>query len=140
MKREEQRYEEWLEKVRKNLPLVENPEELSEDIMQKISRIPRQLQKPVNWVRWFSAIAALFLFCTMMYEVLFYADTPTFERGTVTMNICPPTEIIQSVSLERMSEMTVRERTVFLSRIWKERREVQRRKENLINKLRDRNH
>lgn len=35
MKREEQRYEEWLEKVRKNLPLVENPEELSEDIMKK---------------------------------------------------------------------------------------------------------
>lgn len=140
MKQEEQLYEEWLEKVRKNLPLVENPEELSKDIMQRIYRTSRNPRKSVSWIRWLSTVAALFLLCTMMYEVFFYTDAPTLERGTVTINICPPTEIIQTVSFERMSEMPVRERTAFLSRIWRERKEVQCRRENLINKLIDRNH
>ena len=140
MKREEEQYEQWLEKVRNNPPVLENPEGLSGDIMQRISRTPRKSQRPVNRIRWFSAVAALFLLCTMMYEVLFYADSSPLERGTVTLNICPPSEIIPAVALERMSDMTVREKTVFLSRIWENRKEMQGRRENLINRLIDRNH
>lgn len=40
MKREQEQYEQWLEKVRKTPPLLDNPEELSAEIMQKISRTP----------------------------------------------------------------------------------------------------
>lgn len=140
MKQEEQQYEEWLEKVRRNLPIVENPEELSNDIMQRISRTPRPYKRPENWVRWFSAAAALFLLCTMLYEVLFYAEVPPFEKETVTINSCPSTEIVPTISLEQMSEMTVKEKAAFLSRIRKERKEIKCKRKNLVNKLIDCNH
>lgn len=140
MKQEEQQYEEWLEKVRRNLPIVENPEELSNDIMQRISRTPRPSKRPKNWVRWFSAAAAIFLLCTMLYEVLFYAEVPPLEKETVTINSCPSTEIVPTISLEQMSEMTVKEKAAFLSRIRKERKEIKCKRKNLVNKLIDCNH
>lgn len=140
MKQEEQRYEEWLEKVRRNLPTVENPEELSNDIMQRISRTPHPPIRTVNWVRWLSAVAALFLLCTMLYEVLFYAEVPPLEKETVTINSCPSTEIIPTIPLEQMSEMTMQEKTAFLSRIRKERKEIKCKRKKLLNKLIDRNH
>ncbi|WP_455666178.1 hypothetical protein [Phocaeicola sp.] len=140
MKREKEQYEQWLEKVRKTPPLLDNPEELSAEIMQKISRIPRRQRSPKDFVRWFSAVAAGFLLCAMMYEMFSYSATSPLHQGTSAFSVSPPAGLSQESSLEQMSDMTIREKGMYLSRLWKERKEMQRKREDFINKLIDRNH
>ncbi|MCD7924046.1 MAG: hypothetical protein LUI85_04850 [Bacteroides sp.] len=91
-------------------------------------------------MRWFSAVAAGFLLCAMMYEMFSYSATPPLHQGTVAFSISPPVGLSQESSLEQMSDMTIREKGMYLSRLWKERKEMQRKREDFINKLIDRNH
>lgn len=134
--KQEERYEQWLEKVRNNPPLLDNPQELSREIMQRVVRTPRRQSRPItNLMKWFSAVAALLLFCVMMYEVFYSSAFPLAGEDTVSLRICPPAEILSELSSEQLCDKTVREKSVLFSRLWKKHQNRQRKREDAINRL-----
>lgn len=134
--KQEERYEQWLERVRNNPPSLDDPQELSREIMQRIASTPRRQSRPVaNFIKWFSAVAALFLLGVMLHEMFYYSSAPLAGKEAVNLRICPPAEILLELSSKPMSGKTVREKGVVFSRFRKKRKDMQRKKEDFINRL-----
>ena len=70
MKQEDKRYEKWLTEVKSNQPILENPEELTATILNRISGIsPERKRRKFHIGAWASGIAASLLL------LLFINDT-----------------------------------------------------------------
>ena len=66
MKQEEnERYEQWLQQVRKTQPILTRPDDLTRDILQKVARTPRKRKERRKFMTWASAIAAGFFFALL---------------------------------------------------------------------------
>ena len=63
-------YDQWIDLVKKNAPSLENQEEMTVSIMQKIKNLPADTSsnKIRNLTTFLSGIAACFLFCLLIYE------------------------------------------------------------------------
>jgi len=72
MKQDDRLYEEWLAEVRSRQPVISNPDGLTANILQQVSRIPfRKKKKRLLIGSWLSGIAAGLLLCLLVSEVLF---------------------------------------------------------------------
>ena len=58
---ENERYEQWLQQVRKTQPILTRPDDLTQDILQKVARTPRKRKEHRKLMAWASAVAAGFL-------------------------------------------------------------------------------
>ena len=70
---ENERYEQWLQQVRKTQPILTRPDDLTQDILQKVARTPRKRKEHRKFMAWASAVAAGFLLCFMVHETVFYS-------------------------------------------------------------------
>lgn len=72
MKQEDKHYEEWLTEIRNRQPVMSNPDELTANILQQVSRIPHQKQRKKLLIgSWLSGIAAGLLLCLLVSETIF---------------------------------------------------------------------
>lgn len=72
MKQEDKYYEEWLTEIRNRQPVMSNPDELTANILQQVSRIPYQKRRKKLLIgSWLSGIAASLLLCLLVSETLF---------------------------------------------------------------------
>lgn len=72
MKQEDKHYEEWLTEIRNRQPVMSNPDELTANILQQVSRIPRQKRRKKLLIgSWLSGIAAGLLLCLLVSETVF---------------------------------------------------------------------
>ena len=70
---ENERYEQWLQQVRKTQPILTRPDDLTRNILQKVARTPRKRKEHRKFMAWASAVAAGFLLCFMVHETVFYS-------------------------------------------------------------------
>lgn len=64
MKQEDKQYEKWLTEIKSNQPILENPEELTATILNRISGIsPERKRRKFLIGAWASGIAASLLLC-----------------------------------------------------------------------------
>ncbi len=141
MKREEEQYEQWLNQVRATPPVLEKPEELTRDILCKISHTPRPIRKTSRiFFDWLSGTVACFLLCAMLYEVFFYPAT--FQKGgeTIPVAFALTTKKIREFPILPMAEGTVREKSTFIMKWRKDHKETLRLCEGLMDKLMNDNH
>jgi hypothetical protein len=63
-------YDQWIDLAKKNVPSLENQEEMTASIMQKIENLPADTSsnKIRNLTTFLSGMAACFLFCLLIYE------------------------------------------------------------------------
>lgn len=72
MKQEDKHYEEWLTEIRNRQPVMSNPDELTANILQQVSRIPHQKRRKKLLIgSWLSGIAAGLLLCLLVSETVF---------------------------------------------------------------------
>lgn len=99
MKREDEYYEKWLNKLRTMQPILNQPDELTAAIMQKVSREVKQEQTSTKKRRilfvgsWMSTVAAGLLVCLWVGE-MFFLPVPTsmekeglFTRKTISLSL-----------------------------------------------------
>lgn len=134
MKQEDKQYEQWLEQVKSTLPEIEKPEELTREILQRIERIPRKKKLPEIGYRLLAAASALLL-CLMVYETVFYPSTLYKEKKTHTLETCSPPRKIPEFSNMQLSNMTMREKSSCLSKLWKEYTETQKQQKRTISRI-----
>lgn len=142
MKREEEQYEQWLNQVKTTSPVLEKPEELTRDILCKISQTVRPSRKtPIKSViNWLSGIAACFLLCAMLYEVFFYPATSQRDGETMPAAFSLTTKKIRELPALPMAEGSVREKSAFVMKWRKDHKETLRQRGWLMNKLMNDNH
>ena len=79
---ENERYEQWLQQVRKTQPILTRPDDLTRNILQKVARTPPEKKgAQKNFMAWASAVAAGFLLCFMAYETFFYSVSSNAGTG-----------------------------------------------------------
>lgn len=72
MKQEDKGYKEWLAEIRTGQPLLDNPEELTKNIMQRIGRTKLKRRKRKFIIgSWFLGVAAGIGLCLLLNETLF---------------------------------------------------------------------
>ncbi|WP_455585512.1 hypothetical protein [Bacteroides sp.] len=72
MKQEDKRYEEWLSEIRNKQPVLDNPEELTAAILQRVVRTDSKKKRRKFIIgSWVLGIAAGFLLCLLINEVFF---------------------------------------------------------------------
>lgn len=142
MKREEEQYEQWLNQVRTTPPVLEKPEELTRDILCKISQTshPRRKTPIKSLIDWLSGIAACFLLCAMLYEVFFYPASFQRDGDTMPVAFALTTKKIREFPILPMAEGTVREKSTFIIKWRKDHKETLRLREGLMDKLMNDNH
>lgn len=92
MKREDEYYEKWLGALKGTQPVLDNPDELTAAIMQKVSeasqqglssqsfRISSRRQKVLSVGSWVSVAAAGLLLCLLVGETFFYSVPTLVEK------------------------------------------------------------
>ena len=90
-------YDQWIDLVKKNAPSLENQEEITASIMQKIKNLPADTSsnKIRNLTTFLSGIAACFLFCLLIYE---------FNRPLMIAQDRPVVSTIKKSSLPKKTE------------------------------------
>ena len=78
---ENERYEQWLQQVRKTQPILTRPDDLTRNILQKVARTPRKRKEHRKFMAWASAVAAGFLLCFMVHETVFYSVSSNAGTG-----------------------------------------------------------
>ena len=97
MKEENRKYEEWLRELKATQPVLTNPEQLTADILQRVSASNRKNSRKrlYSFGSWLSGIAATLLLCFLLTESLSVATRPNdedsgFIRATTTTSSLPP--------------------------------------------------
>lgn len=87
MKQEDKMYNRLVEQIKKSPPTLNNPKELTADIMNNIELLP-QRRKRVKYklyiASWLSAVAALFLICLLIGETFF---SPGLQQEMSTISV-----------------------------------------------------
>lgn len=85
MKQEDKQYEKWLTEVKSNQPILENPEELTATILNRISGIsPERKRRKFLIGAWASGIAASLLLLLFINDTCF---TSVPHRTEMQMNM-----------------------------------------------------
>lgn len=110
MKEEDRKYEEWLNEIRSKQPVLNNPDQLAADIMQRVSGM-RKPQKNLHlFGSWLSGIAAAILLCFLLTETMRMpvpsdCENPRFIWESATASPLP----------QNWKSMTLAEKGSFLS-------------------------
>ena len=90
-------YDQWTGLLRKNAPSLENPEELTFSIMEKIESLPVKgsTNRITYWTTLLSGVAACWLFCLLIYE---------FNRPMMSMPATPMVITLVENSLPKKME------------------------------------
>jgi len=113
-------YNHWIDLVKKNTPSLENPEEMTASIMEKIETPPVNVfsKKITYWAAVLSGAAACGVFCLMIYEfnrpLMNVPDRPFVSAITISSK----PEKIEDISLymkekERKAILHHKLRTLF---------------------------
>lgn len=71
MKHEDKDYEKWLSAVKRRQPVLENPNELTDLILRRVSRIrSAKKQRKILVGTWMSGVAATLLLCLFINETV----------------------------------------------------------------------
>lgn len=133
MKREDEYYSKWLDKLKTTQPILERPDELTAAIMQRVSQsslsLPRSTKKNRRLLigRWGSLVAASLLLCLLVGETFFSTATvPTKEEAVFAWRGA-------SVSLpENWVAMNRIEKSSYLSSICRQKELRRMKKERMI--------
>lgn len=93
MKEEDRKYEEWLRELKAKQPVLTNPQQLTTDILQRVSASNRKSSRKrlYSFGSWLSGIAATLLLCFLLTETLSPNDEDSgFIRATTTTSSLPP--------------------------------------------------
>lgn len=138
MKREDERYEQWLEKLKRTSPVLLNPEKLTNDIILKIELLPEKVRKEKRrrkWeiVTWLSATAAGFLVCLLLGETVFFSGSERMEKEEAVCEDILVAGTVQPVISEyRIRDMNLKEKSRWLSEKWKSRRLAERKRKEFL--------
>lgn len=85
MKREDEYYKKWLDKLKTTQPILERPDELTAAIMQRVSQSSFSPKKGrrLLMARWGSLVAAGLLLCLLVGETFFSPATVLVEEEAV---------------------------------------------------------
>ena len=85
MKQEDKQYEKWLTEVKSNQPILENPEELTATILNRISGIsPERKRRKFLIGAWASGIAASLLLLLFINDTCFTSVPHRTEMNMIT--------------------------------------------------------
>lgn len=138
MKREDEQYEQWLEKLKMTSPVLLNPEKLTNDIIREIELLPEKVRKEKRRRKWeivtrLSTTAAGFLLCLLLGETVFFSGSEGMRRGET---ICEDIPVMGTgkpvISEYRMKDMSLKEKSRWLSEKWKSRRLAERRRKEFL--------
>lgn len=121
----DRKYEEWLNEIRGKQPILTNPQQLTADILQKVSalKMPEQTKTPEKIKRpqrlskrlylpgtWISGIAAVILLCFLLEETTKTPVKPEYETPGFVWESAP-----SSVLPTDWKSMTLTEKRSYLS-------------------------
>lgn len=88
MTKKEDTYEQWLEKIKTTEPFLDNPEELTNDILNRIDALPSgNPSRILLLVSRISGIAAAFLLCFLIGETVLFPQDKQFTEQPSTANV-----------------------------------------------------
>lgn len=88
MTKKEDTYEQWLEKIKTTEPFLDNPEELTNDILNRIDALPSgNPSRILLLVSRISGIAAAFLLCFLISETVLFPQDKQFTEQPSTANV-----------------------------------------------------
>lgn len=126
MKSENERYEQWLEALKNNAPVLENPEAMTEDILQKVAFLSQRRNPKRGWkiCGWISAAAAGVLLCLLVNDVVFSENEPVLQSLSAIGLQSNQIQMEQEEAPEEWSaSMNLMERSRCLSEVWNKRQE-----------------
>lgn len=105
MKSKDKTYNQLLERLKKISPVMDNPTEVTDEIMMQIKKLPprRKSSKLIFITGWVSGIAAMLLFCLLVKDLFFFQ---TFHSAKIE-NIKEPTFSIYDHELTSKSSELV---------------------------------
>lgn len=111
MKQEDKQYEKWLTEVKSRQPILENPEELTAAILNRISGTSqRKKQRKFLIGAWVSGIAATLLLLLFVNDTCFTPVSPRIEKLNEYSNWS------NSIPLPAdWEEMRLQEKSIYLS-------------------------
>lgn len=122
MKQEKGKYEQWLEKVKSEPPVLTDPEALTRDILQRVERMPQARKGKVYWMSWCPVAVAGALLCFMVYEVFFYS-MPQVPGEAAFFDLPSAGHRLPEASSIAFSRMNQKEKRDYFFGEWKERKE-----------------
>ena len=108
---ENERYEQWLQQVRKTQPILTSPDDLTRDILQKVARTPRKRKEHRKFMAWASAVAAGFLLCFMVHETVFYSVSSNAGTRDAVLNASPMYRRLSEWPADRNADMSLKDKS-----------------------------
>lgn len=135
MTKKENTYEQWLEKIKTTEPFLNNPEELTNDILKRINTLPSGTPPRILLlVSRISGIAAAFLLCLLISETVFFPQDKQFTEQPSTANAVWLGKV-SFLSDDWNTESSFLEKSRYLSEQWKEyKKELSKRKTFFLSK------
>lgn len=110
MKEEDRKYEEWLNEIRRRQPVLNNPDQLAADVMQKVSGKRKPKKSLHLFGSWLSGIAAAILLCFLLTETMRMPIQSDYENPRFIWE-----SAIASPLPQNWKSMTLAEKRSFLS-------------------------
>lgn len=129
MTKKEDTYEQWLEKIKTTEPCLDNPEELTNDILNRIDALPSgNPSRILLLVSRISGIAAAFLLCFLISETVLFPQDKQFTEQPSTANAVWQGKA-SFLPDDWNTESSFLEKSRYLSEQWKEyKKELSKRK------------
>jgi len=135
MTKKEDTYEQWLEKIKTTEPCLDNPEELTNDILNRIDALPSgNPSRILLLVSRISGIAAAFLLCFLISETVLFPQDKQFTEQPSTANVVWQGKA-SFLPDDWNTESSFLEKSRYLSEQWKEyKKELSKRKTFFLSK------
>lgn len=135
MTKKEDTYEQWLEKIKTTEPFLDNPEELTNDILNRIDALPSgNPSRILLLVSRISGIAAAFLLCFLISETVLFPQDKQFTEQPSTANVVWQGKA-SFLPDDWNTESSFLEKSRYLSEQWKEyKKELSKRKAFFLSK------
>ena len=117
MKQEDKQYEEWLEQLKRIQPVLNDPEALTNNILQRITdrTKPKNKKHHRTLFGWLSGVAATVLLCLSIHEIYFTSTSLDLNTSAYEW------EQIENDLSQEWDGMSMREKGKFLSSFYKKR-------------------
>ena len=146
MKREDETYGKWLDKLKNPEPVLNAPEELTNDILNKIKTLPSgtsllkeakgksKTNRILLSVSKISGIAAALLLCFLISETIFFSQDKQYPKQSYANNAIWQGKAY-SLPDSWSPESSLLEKSRYLSEQWKEyKEELSKRKASFLSK------
>lgn len=138
MKRNDEQYEQWLEKLRDTMPVLSDPDKLALDILRAVDHLPQKVRKRNGrgWkiMSWLSATAAGFLLCLLLSETAFFSGSGEMEQQVITstnVSVMKQRFLYPFPQCE-VKGLSLQEKSLHLSAIWRSRQEAERKRKKVL--------